>query len=466
VRSFDLVVIGSGPAGQRAAIQAAKLGKEVAIIERQRSVGGVCINTGTIPSKTLREAVLDLSGIRQRIHYGESYRTKIDVSAEDLLKRADGVISRERDVIRAQLLRNDVRIFEGRASFESEHGVLVDNGVDRQHLEAAFIVVAVGTKPGMPPGLVVDHQTVLASDDLLHLKRLPKELVVVGAGIIGLEYATIFGALGIHVTLVDKRTELLSDMVDREIVETLTFHARQRGVTLRLGEEVARLDRVEGRTDAVVVMKSGKRIATEMVLVSAGRVGATADLALDKAGLAADDRGRIAVNAQFQTAVPHIYAAGDVIGFPALASTSMEQGRLAACHAFGVRARTIPGLYPFGIYAIPEIAWVGRTEASLTAEGVPFESGTARYKEIARGNIVGDPEGILKLLFHLETRRILGVWGLGTHATELVHVGQAVMAHEGTLDYFIDSVFNYPTLAECYKVAALDGMNKLRRSMR
>jgi NAD(P) transhydrogenase len=461
VRAFDLVVIGSGPAGQRAAIQAAKLGKEVAIIERQRVVGGVCINTGTIPSKTLREAVLDLSGIRQRVHYGESFRSKLDVSADDLLQRAEGVMRREREVIRSQLQRNGVRIFEGCASFESEHVVVVDDGDERHHLEAPFIVIAVGTTPGMPAGLVVDHQTVLASDDLLHLRKLPRSLLVVGAGIIGLEYATIFGALGIHVTLVDKRRELLADMVDREITEALAFHARERGVTLRLGEEVAALERPTGR-DAVVVMKSGKRIATEMLLVSAGRVGATKDLALEKVGLTTDDRGRISVNEHFQTARPHIYAVGDVIGFPALASTSMEQGRLASCHAFGRTAKSIPGLYPFGIYAIPEIAWVGRTEESLTAEGIPFESGTARYKEIARGNIVGDPEGMLKLLFHLETRRILGVWGLGTNATELVHVGQAVMAHDGTLDYFVEGVFNYPTLAECYKVAALDGLNKLR----
>lgn len=461
MHAFDLVVIGSGPAGQRAAIQAAKVGKKVAVVERQAVVGGVCINTGTVPSKTLREAVLDLSGIRQRAYYGDAYRTKSDIGMQDLLVRAESVIKKERDVIRAQLLRNNVAIFQGCGSFDGPNTIVVENEVDRHQLGAPFIVIAVGTRPGMPDGLAVDHKTVLASDDLLNMPRLPRNMVVVGAGIIGLEYATIFGAIGVNVTLVDKRTELL-DMVDREIVDALIFHARNRGVILRLGEEVDHLEQSGDGRDRAVVMKSGKRIAAEMVLISAGRVGATKDLALEKAGLSADARGRIEVNGHYQTRVPNIYAVGDVVGFPALASTSMEQGRLAACHAFGVPATTLPELYPFGIYAIPEIAWVGATEASLTARGVPYETGVARYKEIARGNILGDPDGMLKLIFHLETRRILGVWGLGTQATELVHVGQAVMAHDGTLDYFVRSVFNYPTLAECYKVAALDGMNKLR----
>ncbi len=463
VHSFDLIVLGSGPAGQRAAIQAAKLGKRVAIVEQQAVVGGMCINTGTVPSKTLREAVLDLSGIRQRVYYGDAYRAKQDITVQDLLSRAETVIKRERDVVRAQLVRNNVTIFEGKGAFESAHVVSADDGKDRLQAEAPFIIVAVGSCASTPPGLAVDHKTVLASDDLLHMARLPRTMVVVGAGIIGLEYATIFGAIGVQVTLVDKRTELL-EMVDREIVEALLYLARGRGVTLRLGEEVDRLEESPdgGRTGRAIVMKSGKRIAAEMVLLSAGRTGATATLGLEKAGLEADARGRLVVNAEYQTRVPHIYAVGDVVGFPALASTSMEQGRLAACHAFGIPATSLPDLYPFGIYAIPEIAWVGATEASLTSKGIPYETGVARYKEIARGNILGDPDGMLKLLFHLETHRILGVWCLGTQATELVHVGQAVMALDGTLDYFVNGVFNYPTLAECYKVAALHALNKLR----
>jgi NAD(P) transhydrogenase len=463
VHAFDLIVVGSGPAGQRAAVQGAKLGKRVAIVEQQAVLGGMCINTGTVPSKTLREAVLDLSGIRQRVYYGDAYRAKSDISMPDLLMRAETVIKKERDVIRAQLVRNNVAIFEGRGAFESARVVVVDGGAIRHELEAPFIIVAVGSCAATPEGLQVDHKTVIASDDLLHMDRLPRTMVVVGAGIIGLEYATIFGAVGVQVTLVDKRTELL-EMVDREIVEAFLYLARSRGVTLRLGEEVARLDESPdgGRTGRAIVMKSGKRIAAEMVLLSAGRTGATAGLGLDKAGLEADKRGRLVVNKEYQTSVPHIYAVGDVVGFPALASTSMEQGRLAACHAFGIPATTLPELYPFGIYAIPEIAWVGATEASLTAQGIPYETGVARYREIARGNILGDPDGMLKLLFHLETRRILGVWCLGTQATELVHVGQAVMALDGTLDYFVNGVFNYPTLAECYKVAALHALNKLR----
>ncbi len=460
MQTFDLIVLGSGPAGQRAAIQAAKLKKNTAIVEKSRDVGGVCINTGTIPSKTLREAALDLSGLRQRRLYGESYRAKSEITVQDLLFRCDDVIRRERDVIKAQLQRNNVQLFEGVAHFSGPHAVVVDDGTHIRQLEAPHIVIAVGTTPGLPPGIEVDHRTVLSSDDILSLPRLPRTLTVVGAGIIGLEYATIFATLGTDVTLVDKRTEML-DMVDRELVDTLTYLARERGMTLRLGEEVARVE-PSGNDEAVVVMKSGKRFATGMILVSAGRQGATAALSLENAGLTADDRGRIAVNARYQTSVPHIYAVGDVIGFPSLASTSAEQGRLAACHIFGEAVADLPGHFPYGIYSIPEIGWVGAHEAELTAKEIPFETGVARYKEIARGQILGDGDGLLKIIFHLETRKILGVWVLGTQATELVHIGQAVMAFDGTLDYFVHNVFNYPTLAECYKVAALDGMNKLR----
>ncbi len=460
MHTYDLVVIGSGPGGQRAAVQAAKLQKKVAIVEKRRDLGGVCINTGTIPSKTLREAVIDLSGLRQRTLYGESFRGKREITVDDLLYRTEHVMHAERDVVKAQLQRNGVTLLGGAARFDSPHDVLVDDDVNLLHLRADHVVVAVGSTPGLPPGLEVDHHTVLTSDDILSLPRLPRTMTVVGAGIIGVEYATMFAALGVEVTLMDKRAELL-DMVDREIVDALTYHARELGMTLRLGEEVARLEH-GGNDHAIVVMKSGKRFATDLVLVSAGRQGATAALALEKAGLAADDRGRIAVNEHFQTEVPHIYAVGDVIGFPALASTSSEQGRLAACHMYGLETNSIPELYPFGIYAIPEIAWVGSSEAQLTKQGVPYETGVARYKEIARGQILGDPNGMLKLIFHLDTRKILGVWALGTQATEIVHIGQAAMALGGTLEYFVQSVFNYPTLAECYKVAALDGFNKLR----
>ena len=460
MQTYDLVVIGSGPGGQRAAVAAAKLGKRVAVIERMKVVGGDCINTGTIPSKTLREAVIDLSGLRQRSLYGEAYRNKTDITAQDLLLRTGIVMQRERDVVEAQLRRNGIQLISGTARFEDPHRVAVDDGDRGELLSGEVIVIATGYAPSLPPGIEVDHHTVLTSDDILSLVKLPRTLTVVGAGVIGVEYATIFATLGIEVTLLDKRDSLL-DMVDREIVDAMIHEAREMNLTLRLGEEVDHLE-FGGTAHVVVALKSGKRMATDMALISAGRVGNTAKLALEKAGLAADARGRIAVNEHYQTVVPHLYAVGDVIGFPALAATSMEQGRIAACHAFGVPTTSVPELFPFGIYSIPEIAWVGRTEEELTAKGVPYETGVARYREIARGQILGDSQGMLKLIIHLETRFILGVWVVGTQATELVHIGQAVMALSGTLDYFINNVFNYPTLAECYKVAALDGYNKLR----
>jgi NAD(P) transhydrogenase len=460
MESYDLVVIGSGPGGQRCAVQAAKLGKKVAIVERRREVGGVCINTGTIPSKTLREAVLDLSGLRQRQLYGEEFSPPRRATAKDLMARQQTVMLAERNVIRAQLQRNGITIVEGEGEFAAPHTIRVHKADETTTLQAANVAIAVGTIPGLPAGIEVDHHVVLTSDDLLDMEHLPRQMMVVGAGIIGLEYGSMLSALGVEVTLVDMRTQLL-EMVDREIVDAFSYHAREMGLTFRLGEQVDRIE-ITSAGAAVVTMKSGKRTVAERVLVSAGRQGATEHLCLDKAGLEADDRGRIKVNEHFQTTMPHIYAVGDVVGFPALASTSAEQGRHAACHMFGVPSKTPSGLYPFGIYAIPEISWVGATEAELTAKGVPFETGVARYKEIARGHILGDMNGMLKLIFHIDTREILGVWCMGTQATELVHIGQAVMALNGTLDFFISNVFNYPTLAECYKVAALDGFNKVR----
>jgi NAD(P) transhydrogenase len=459
VKTFDLVVIGSGPAGQRAAVQAAKLGRLVAVVDKRRDLGGVSINTGTIPSKTLREAVIDLSGRREHRLY-ENAPPRPPVSAADLLQRAGDVIQHERRVVRAQLQRNGVQIFEGMARFAGSHRITVEGGAEELTLEAAMVVIAVGTVPGLPPGLEVDHHRVLTSDDVLKLERLPRTMIVVGAGIIGVEYATIFAALGIEVTLADKRMDIL-EMVDPELAAAFVTAARALGVTMRLGEEVSGVDALDA-DHALLHMKSGKRIATELVLVSAGRVGATAGLNLEAAGLQADERGRIAVNQYQQTVVPHIYAAGDVVGPPGLASTAMEQGRRAALHACGVPVEVVPELLPYGVFAIPELSWVGPTESELTSRGVPFETGVARYNEIARGQILGDDQGMLKLIFHLETRRVLAVWALGTQATELIHIGQAAMALGGTLEFFVHNVFNYPTLAECYKVAALDAFNKLR----
>ncbi|MEO8585278.1 MAG: Si-specific NAD(P)(+) transhydrogenase [Acidobacteriota bacterium] len=456
---FDLFVLGTGPAGQRAAVQAAKVGKKVGICEKREMVGGVCVNTGTIPSKTFREAVLYLSGIAQRVNYGASYTVKENITMADLLFRCNQVITREIEVIRAQMKRNGISLLGGAATFTGPHTLTVAGLTGTLEVEADKIVIAVGTRPSPPP-VPMDGETVIDSDGILTLKKLPKTLLVVGAGVIGVEYASMFAALGIEVTIVDKRPVLL-DFVDDEIAEALSFHLRNLNCTFRLGEEVATIG-VESPGRVNVTLKSGKKIGADLLLYSVGRVGATAALGLAAAGLEADDRGRLKVNEHYQTAQPHIYAAGDVIGFPALASTSMEQGRLASCHAFGVSCESLPHLYPIGIYSVPEISMVGKTEEELTKESVPYETGVAHYREIARGAIVGDDTGLLKILVHRETRKILGVHILGTAAAELIHIGQAYLTLGGTLDVLVDTVFNYPTFAECYKVAALDAYNKLR----
>ena len=459
---YDLVAVGSGPAGQKAAIQAAKLRKRVAVIER-RDVGGVCMTTGTIPSKTLREAVLYLWGYRQRSYYGRSYRVKEQITIQDLLARTEIVTKRETDVVQDQMARNSVHVIRGEASFLDSHTLSVHDPEGDQHLTADYIVVATGTSPARPASVAFDERRIIDSDGLLSLHELPRSMIVVGAGIIGWEYATIFAAADVEVTLIDKRTNPL-EFIDTEIVETLKYQSRMLGLTLRFGEEVMHVSvPVEGHL-VTAELQSGKRVRADTLLFSAGRIGATAGLNLDAAGLAADDRGRLSINERFQTSVPHIYAAGDVIGFPSLASTAMEQGRLAACHAFGQPAESVPQLIPFGIYAVPEISMVGQTEEQLTATAIPYEVGRAQYREIARGAIIGDEVGMLKMLFHADTRKLLGVHVLGEDATELIHIGQAVLSFGGTLDYFVESVFNYPTLAECYKVAALDAMNKLNSS--
>ena len=411
---FDLFVLGTGPAGQRAAVQAAKLGRKVGICEKREMVGGVCVNKGTIPSKTFREAVLYLSGIAQRLNYGASYSVKDDITMEDLLFRCNQVITREIEVIRAQMKRNGIVLLGGTAAFTDPHHLTVTGAGGTLEIEAQKIVIAVGTKPSPPP-VPVDGETVIDSDGILSLKRLPKSLLVVGAGVIGVEYASMFAALGIEVTIVDKRPVLL-DFIDDEIAEALSFYLRKLNCTLRLGEEVAAIA-VERPGHVAVTLKSGKKIGADLLLYSVGRVGATAGLGLAAAGLEADDRGRLKVNEFFQTTQPHIYAVGDVIGFPALASTSMEQGRLASCHAFGVACQSFPHLFPIGIYSLPEISMVGKTEEELTKEAVPYETGVAHYREIARGAIVGDDTGLLKILVHRETRKLLGVHILGTAAT-------------------------------------------------
>jgi NAD(P) transhydrogenase len=461
---YDLLVIGSGPAGQRAAIQAAKLNKRVAVVERKAIIGGVCINTGTIPSKTLREAALHLSGYREHSLYGASYTVKQNITMADLLYRTDHVIQHELDIVRHQLQRNRVELVSAEACFVNANTVRLKyvDGRGWRDVSAAHVVIATGTRATKSDHIPFDGRRVFISDDLLQLDHLPRTLTVVGAGVIGLEYASIFAALGVRVTIIDKRRRLLP-FVDAEIVDALTYHFNQQRAILRLGEEVDTIEPIsdEHGERVKIHLVSGKQIITEMALYSIGRTGATRSLDIAAAGLQTDARGLLKVNEHYQTNVPNIYAVGDVIGFPSLASTSMEQGRLAACHAFGVPTQSAPELFPYGIYTIPEISTVGRNEEELTEQGIPYEVGKAQYREIARGQIIGDHTGLLKLIFHLDTHELLGVHIIGEGASELVHIGQAVMAFRGKIEYFINNVFNYPTLAECYKTAAFDGINRL-----
>ena len=463
-RDYDLVVIGSGPAGHSAAIQAAKVGKRVAVIEREGVIGGTNINTGTIPSKTLREAVMHLSGYNQRGIYGPDYRVKKKIVIDDLLHRIDHVISREIAVAHHQLMRNSVEVISATASFVDPHRLRLNDlatSGDRD-ITADHIVIAVGTVCSLDPNIPFDSERIFVSDDLLKLKTLPKRLAVIGAGVIGTEYATIFAALGVRVTIIDKRKRLL-EFLDSEIADVLTHHMRENRVTLRLGEEVSGVEPYEDTQGAHVRIRlaSGKQVISEKTLYAIGRTGATDALKLSAAEIEVDSRSRISVNKNYQTNQDHIYAVGDVIGFPSLAATSTEQGRLASCHAFDVPAHSVPELFPFGIYTIPEISVVGKNEQELTSDGIPYEVGKASYKEIARGQIIGDRSGLLKLIFHTETRKLLGVSIIGEGATELIHIGQAVLSYNGDINYFVDTVFNYPTLAECYKTAALDGINRL-----
>jgi len=461
---FDVLVIGSGPGGQKAAIAAAKLGRRVAIVERKDMIGGVCLNTGTIPSKTLREAVLYLTGLDQREMYGQSYRVKDDITIADLAARTQHVVGREIDVVRSQLSRNRVTNLTGTGYFVDPHMVEVNDGDGRtRRATAEKIVIATGTRPARPGSVDFDDRTVIDSDGIVHLEQVPRSMVVAGAGVIGIEYASMFAALGTKVTVVEQRDRML-EFCDIEVVEALKYHLRDLAVTFRFGETVASVEaRPEG---AIAILRSGKKILADTVMYSAGRQGASDELHLDAAGLSADKRGRIVVDEFFRTEVPHIYAVGDIIGFPALAATSMEQGRLAAHHACDEPIHAIGKHQPIGIYSIPEISFIGRTEEELTKDNIPFEVGVSRYRELARGQIIGDSYGVLKLLVSLEDRTLLGVHVFGTGATELVHIGQAVMGCGGTVDYLVDAVFNYPTLAESYKVAALDATNKMREIAR
>jgi NAD(P) transhydrogenase len=462
MENYDLLVIGSGPAGQRAAIYAAKLGKRVVLVEARDVVGGACINTGTIPSKTLREAVLHLSGYYYKSIYGMNYRVKEKITMPDLAFRVQHVIKTEIDVSEAQLSRNNVELVRGFASFTSPNTVKVSSPHGDLEYKADFIIIATGTKPANSPKVPINGRTIINSDQILGMPALPKTLIIVGAGVVGVEYCCMFATLGVRVTLVEKRPHLL-EFADQEIVEALSYHLRDARVTMRLNEE---LESVEELPDGTVVanLESKKKLSGDALLYAVGRQGAVDGLNLAAAGIEADARGRIPVNEHFQTKTPHVFAVGDVIGFPSLASVSMEQGRIAASEAFeGGAVLSNPSFYPYGIYTIPEISFIGKTEEQLTEEDVPYEVGVAYYREIARGQIRGDTTGRLKLIFHRENRSVLGVHIIGDSASELLHIGQAVMILGGTVDYFIDTVFNYPTLAECYKAAAHNGINRLAK---
>ena len=456
---FDLLAIGGGPAGQKAAIQAAKLGRRAALVEGTQ-LGGCSVFSGTIPSKTLREAVLYLTGLSQRAIYGQSYRVKADITMDDLRTRSADVSQRESDVIRDQLARNRVTLFDGTATFVDRDTVAIASADGRrQVVDAGAIVIATGSRPNRPAAIEFDDESILDSDGILNLMRIPQTLVVVGAGVIGIEYASMFAAVGTKVTVVDTRRELLP-FCDSEIVRALQLSLRDLGVVFRLGETVEAVERHE--SGALIMLKSGKRIAGETVLYSAGRQGATAGLGLEAIGVETDSRGQIAVDDRYRTSAEGVYAVGDVIGFPALAATAMEQGRIAALSALGRPVEAMGELLPIGIYSIPEISFVGKTEEELTEAGVPYEVGVSRYRELARGQILGDSHGMLKLLVSLDDRTLLGVHILGTGATELVHIGQVAMGASATVDYLVGTVFNYPTLAEAYKVAALDAQNRLQ----
>ncbi|MDG2382988.1 MAG: Si-specific NAD(P)(+) transhydrogenase [Pirellulaceae bacterium] len=470
MKEYDCVVIGTGPAGQKGAIQAAKLGRSVAIVEKTNVLGGAQINTGTIPSKALREAALHLTGANKRGFFGQAYRVKRDITIADIVGVSQTVIRHEWDVIRNQFERNNIDLLWGTARFVDPNTLAIEGPDGEQFIRASRFLIAVGTRPARPTHIPFNLNSVFTSDEVLTLDKLPKTMIVVGGGVIGTEYACTMATLGVRVTLVEGRSQLLG-FLDQEISGAFQYFLRQRGITLRLGERVDGIEEItEGqdseRAAAPLVLarlESGKTLRAETLLYAVGRQGVCGALGLDKVGVEFDDRERLQVDDNYQTNIPHIYAAGDVIGFPALASTSMEQGRRAICNAFGCDevGNYNTSLFPYGIYSVPEISMVGKNEEELTDSGIPYEAGIAQYREIARGQLLGDDLGMLKMLIHQETHKILGVHVIGTGATELIHIGQAVMALDGDAEFFINNVFNFPTLAECYKVAAYNGLNKL-----
>jgi NAD(P) transhydrogenase len=449
-------------------VEAAKLGKRVGLIDRNFDLGGVCLHTGTIPSKTLREAVLYLSGFRMRSFYGRGYRVKTGISMEDLMFRVNAVIKRQYAVLQEQLQRHGVEVIDGHARFAGDPHVLEvhhpgDNGAAVRRVSGEYVLLACGTRPARREDIPYEAEQVYDSDEFIQVTggELPRTIIVVGGGVIGLEYASMMSALGVDTTIIEARGTLLP-YVDEEITQALMFHLRRHGVTFRLNEKVVSIAAPEG-AGTTAILESGKTLHADALLWAVGRQPNTDKLNLESIGLTCEDRGKLPINGSFQTALPHIYAAGDIVGFPSLASTSMEQGRLAACHMFGHQCVSRPEMLPFGIYTIPEISMVGKSEQQLTAEKIPYEVGVASFDEVAKAQITGDNTGVLKLIFHSENLHLLGVHILGDGASELVHIGQTVMMSGGTIEVLRNTVYNYPSLAEAYRVAAANGLDKLRR---
>jgi len=460
--TYDLVVIGGGPAGERGAAQAAYFGKRVAIVEREPEPGGTAVHTGTLPSKTLRETALLLSGHRQRNLDGLLVDLDPEMTVTRLLERKDAVRRLELERIHTNIDRHGIDLVRGVGRLIDPHTVEVtpaDGSSTR--LTAGVILVATGSSPYRPPGIPYGDEDVHDADGILRIHRLPSSMAVIGGGVIGCEYACMFAALGVRVTLVDARESLLT-FLDHDMVDQLTGSMRRMGVAIRVGLRWQAVRR-QG-DDVIVAFDNGEEIAAEHLLYAAGREGRTKDLNLVSVGLQADQRGYLQVNERYETRVPHILAAGDVIGFPALAATSMEQGRVAVCHAFGFDyKKSVAGIVPYGIYTIPEVSAFGETETTCREKGIPYVTGSARYSENARGKIAGDTEGVLKLVVDRRTRRLIGVHVIGERATELVHIGQAVVHLDGSIDTFIEMVFNFPSLAEAYKYAAYDCLAQLAK---
>ena len=461
MQTYDMVVVGSGPGGEKAAVQAAKLKKSVLVIERGDLPGGSCLHTGTIPSKTLRESVRFISLLRQRAIYGVSTRLDSNLQVDHLMHRKKGAIQSLVDRLESTFERNRVDYLHGEARFVDPHTIeIVRSGENNEMVRGEVIVLATGSRPYRPEFLDFSHPRIKDSDTILGIHKIPGSITIVGAGVIGCEYATIFSNLGCKVNLISPRNELL-DFLDEEVSAALAYLMREQGVRLRMGEDVISAEVNDEEEMVHAQTQSGKVLKSEVLLFANGRTGNTDALQLDRIGLTANQRGQLDVNEFLQTEHSHIYAVGDVIGFPSLAATAMEQGRRAVLHAFGNGEKARLPALPTGIYTIPEISMIGATEKELTEAKVPYEVGAASYKELSRGQIAGNTTGRLKMLFHRETLKLLGVHIIGDHATDLIHIGQMVMAFEGTIEYFVEHVFNYPTYSESYRVAALNGLNRL-----